>query len=906
MRRDLGAEDVFAGTNELRLNPELLPSDVEEFRAALLAGRLEDAVARYAGPFLDGFYLSDAPEFERWTEQERSALGHDYARAVETLAQRASARNDPKSAAGWWRKLAATDPLDSRVALELMRALDAANDRAGAIRHAQVFEELLRQELGMAPDPAVSELARELAAGATGAQTRVAGRDAAPPRAEQDVPATRPAQRETGAVPLATRNPQPAPRTRVLAAAILLLSVAAVTLVASRRRPAQANAAQSAWVAVLPFTVRGSASLGYLSEGMVDLLSATLDGAGAYNSVDPHTVIRVARQLGGGDPPLDGGRVAARLRATHYVLGDVIEAGGTLRISAALYGPDAGAAPIARGSVEGSADELFTLVDRLSEELLTPRTGGPRARLVGLAAATTQSLAALKAYLEGEHLFRQLTLPRAAEAYQRAVALDSTFALAWYRLAVVATWTLRTRSASLFAERAATYAHKLGPRERQLLTAFHADLRGKADSAELQYRNLLTGNGDDVEAWLGLGEVLFHQSWNRGRSMLESREPWERVIALDSTNWQARVHLAQVLAKVPDTAALARTLGVVLTGNTDSTRVLWLSSLSTVASGDTAAKERLVSGLRRADPYWITVSVLNVGVYLEEIDAAIELARLLTQSHHPPGTRGFGHTVLAHLELARGRWDAAQAELALADAQTEGWSSDFAPYLATASFLETPAGELEILREALGEPPGAELLTGAPRPWNDAHVGARVHIRAYLRGVLSAQRGDANGAHSAAVSVESAQVTEPLASMTRDLARGIRARIAAREGREDDAVAELERLELSAAFESGWASPFLSLAPERYLLAELYLRRNRLDEALAWYRSLGENSFFDLPFLAPSHLRRGEIYERLGDRARALDEYRQMVRLWRDCDPQLRPLRAQAESRIAALAAQRH
>ena len=45
LRRDLGAEQLFLGTSDLRLNPDVITSDVAEFRAALSAGRLEDAVA---------------------------------------------------------------------------------------------------------------------------------------------------------------------------------------------------------------------------------------------------------------------------------------------------------------------------------------------------------------------------------------------------------------------------------------------------------------------------------------------------------------------------------------------------------------------------------------------------------------------------------------------------------------------------------------------------------------------------------------------------------------------------------------------------------------------------------------------------------------------------------------------
>jgi Tol biopolymer transport system component len=62
----------------------------------------------------------------------------------------------------WWRKTAAQDPLNGRVALRLMQALVAADDRNGALRHARVYEALVQQELDLPPDREVVAYAEEL------------------------------------------------------------------------------------------------------------------------------------------------------------------------------------------------------------------------------------------------------------------------------------------------------------------------------------------------------------------------------------------------------------------------------------------------------------------------------------------------------------------------------------------------------------------------------------------------------------------------------------------------------------------------------------------------------------------------------------------------------------------------
>jgi DNA-binding SARP family transcriptional activator len=162
LRRDLGSDDAIVGMQELRLNAELVWCDATEFDAALARGDAAYAAALYHGPFLDGFRLPSAPEFERWADEERVALRHRLHAAVEGLARDEDHRGAHGEAATWWRRRAADDPLNARVAVALMRALSAAGDRVGALRHAGVFEALMAEELELPPDREVIELAERL------------------------------------------------------------------------------------------------------------------------------------------------------------------------------------------------------------------------------------------------------------------------------------------------------------------------------------------------------------------------------------------------------------------------------------------------------------------------------------------------------------------------------------------------------------------------------------------------------------------------------------------------------------------------------------------------------------------------------------------------------------------------
>ncbi len=170
LRQELGADETIVGVKDLRLNPELITSDVAEFTAAVRASRPEDAASLYAGPFLDGFHLTGNDEFDRWVDAERLVLLQEYLEALEKLAVAAEARADHATATGWWRRLSAKDPLSARYAIGVMRSLMATGDKHGALEHARVHETLLEEQLDLPADRDVVALAarirRELRAGA--------------------------------------------------------------------------------------------------------------------------------------------------------------------------------------------------------------------------------------------------------------------------------------------------------------------------------------------------------------------------------------------------------------------------------------------------------------------------------------------------------------------------------------------------------------------------------------------------------------------------------------------------------------------------------------------------------------------------------------------------------------------
>jgi adenylate cyclase len=162
LRHDLRVESLLRASNDLRLNPRVIGSDLQDFTDALERGELRRAVALYEGPFLDGFYLSGAAEFERWVEAERAEYHRKYRVALEALALADGRHGDANGSAEWWRRLTDADPLNARTAVAYMEALSVAAGHAGALQFVRDYGKRLREEFDSDPDPAVTAAAERL------------------------------------------------------------------------------------------------------------------------------------------------------------------------------------------------------------------------------------------------------------------------------------------------------------------------------------------------------------------------------------------------------------------------------------------------------------------------------------------------------------------------------------------------------------------------------------------------------------------------------------------------------------------------------------------------------------------------------------------------------------------------
>ena len=661
-------------------------------------------------------------------------------------------------------------------------------------------------------------------------------------------------------------------------------------------------AASEQVVAVFPFSVRGSEELQYLGEGMVNLLSTKLDGAGDLRAVDPRALLsQVQRE---GDTILDpqgGAGVARHFGAGLFVMGDVVEAGGQLQLQASLYDAAQDAQVLGSASVQGQAERLFELVDEMAAQLLANVSGGLSTRVQRIAVTTTSSLPALKAYLEGESSLRAGDFDAALAAFETAIVHDPEFALAHYRLSIAADWAFDSTRSIEAAEEALRLAGRLAQRDRQLLEAWLALRAGRPYEAARLYRSIVGTYRDDFEAWFQLGEVLFHYNPIIGRPFVEAREPFEKVLAIEPDLGGAIVHLARIAAHEGRSEDLDALVERMLAQTPSADRALPILALKAFTTGTPEEREAVLGRLEGASDPELGLAIWEVGSYSKNIRGALSIADILATRPGSPGVQAVGRNLRVYLLVAQGKWAAARDELAAIRRLDPPVALESAAYLSLVPFLPKDRTQQERLKAGLEDFDPDVPASGNPTKWFNVHDGLHHILKTYLYGMLSAQLGDEAAAERSAAQLAAIEAPRNAGTMATDFALSIRAEMLRRAGAVEEALAELERIRLENWNAMMIASPFLSETYERFMRAELLLEVGRLEEALSWYENLFGSSVYEVAFRPIADLRRGQILERLGRAEEAAERYRHFIEAWRDCDPELRPAVVEAEGRLAAL-----
>jgi TolB-like protein/DNA-binding SARP family transcriptional activator/Flp pilus assembly protein TadD len=429
-------ENVFSSVNPVRLNPLVVQSDLTEFESALEEKDLERAVDVYRGPFLDGFYLSESPEFEQWMDAERSRLERSYAGALERLAQTASTSGDHAAAVRWWRKLTETDAVSSRNATGLIRALMNAGDHAAALQYAERYEIVVAQELGTSVGPAIASLVAEVRAAAK-SEPMAAGKAIHASAPQKAAPPPVPVASELPKSPLevvSQSHPAPRPGTFYLIAAIVIVAVigtAAWLRTIAATASTSAPAGQS--IAVLPLVnLSGKPEDAAVVDGLSEELMSVLA------KIPNLRVIARTSAFAFRNSEVSVTQIADSLHVSNVLEGSAQKSGSKLRVQVRLVDGRDGSTRWSE-TYDRELEDIFAVQSDIAGAVareLNLRLGDNN--LARIARPSTPNIAAYELYLRGNDptlMRNDSTVYLALQHFSDAVALDSPYAAAHAGLA---------------------------------------------------------------------------------------------------------------------------------------------------------------------------------------------------------------------------------------------------------------------------------------------------------------------------------------------------------------------------------------------------------------------------------------------------------------------------------------
>ncbi len=541
--------------------------------------------------------------------------------------------------------------------------------------------------------------------------------------------------RESSGTVAATRESR---RWKRLAIALpLLVALVAATIYGVRgREPLSSVVSGAETIAVVPFSVSGPGAEG-LGEGMVDLLTVNLNGVGSIRTVDARVVLREWRrrvkehEAGTLEEAI---AVARASRAASVLMGSIISTGGSTRMTADLY--DLTGRQLAHAQVTGAGDAVLRLTDSLAVQLVREiwqsRQPIPSASS-GL--ITSTSMPAIKAYLRGEAFHRRGNWDSAQVAFETAVEADSTFAVAWYRLANTLGWKGQYQSIPMrmAAEQAERHSIGFPARLRSLMVAYnlfaHGDVHA-TDSAVVYTREY----PNDLDGWFLLGESQFHTAAYHPLAPEALRSPFDRVLALDSSLTSAAIHPIELAMAEGNTALVQRYLHVLRAGG-DSAGVIRTETALAFLGGQDSLAALL------AQPVPLLPSLL-VRAYTGRVsrsrmtgDSLAAFAEALGASNYPEVLQPQFRVLGAGLLLGVGRQAAARAHLgALAPP-----GSDLASY---PEIFPVMAGIAQPTQLAAVDTMLGRLLAQHAGSTDQA-IQMSLAIQTYLRALIALDRGDA-------------------------------------------------------------------------------------------------------------------------------------------------------------------
>ncbi|MCK4461413.1 MAG: tetratricopeptide repeat protein, partial [candidate division Zixibacteria bacterium] len=291
----------------------------------------------------------------------------------------------------------------------------------------------------------------------------------------------------------------------------LILVIAVVALVFKpwqfEVRPTQEAVAHGNRLAIMYFdNLADPADSQKLSEIATNLLITDLSESRYVQVVSSQRLYDILKMLGReGEKKIDPGvasQIAERANAKWMLHGSILRTDPLIVITAQLIDVSSGTS-VATQRIDGEpGEDIFTLVDRLTVEIKNDLSLPAEALTEPdrpVADVTTHSPEAYRYYLEGVELGFKHYFADAERALRKAIELDSTFAMAYYRLSGLGDERLEN------AARALRFSENASQKEKLTIEGYHAFVNSDPVTAIEKSKEIIKRYPDDKEVHHNLG-----------------------------------------------------------------------------------------------------------------------------------------------------------------------------------------------------------------------------------------------------------------------------------------------------------------------------------------------------------------------------------------------------------------
>jgi tetratricopeptide (TPR) repeat protein/predicted Ser/Thr protein kinase len=520
---------------------------------------------------------------------------------------------------------------------------------------------------------------------------------------------------------------------------------------------------------------------------------------------------------------------------------------------------------------EGEGQESIPgMLDRLSDATrigLRERIAEVRAEQAAIASVTTSNLEAYQHYFKGEELIDRLKFAEAKEEFQKAIALDSMFALAHYRLAYAAGWNQEVLTGQ-YIHRALELIDHLPERERYLVRAEQATVDSGWAASLRVLREMEKEYPNDKEMLYNIGDMSYHVG-----DYAAAEAYLSRVLEIDPGFERALQHLTWTYRETGQgekMLAIAKRY-VNASGSTEAYGLL------ASAYGTTGRQEEGLNAMRAAqelfpDKASPTVELSHLLMQLgRDREAEQELRHALDRLESLPAVRSL-RSALTGIFLYRGQYREAikQVRIIRRLAKEQNDSTNLASSYAYEGFLMTEGWGWSDSAWSVA----SRVLMFPARTWKDFNVPV---ILSWI------QLAHENWAY--ADSVEKAS-PPPVGVFIGVVA-------ACRRGDSQTATAAVDSL-------TGMGIPPDVSQILRVLLAHCHLRAGEYDPVLEAARVAQKLNAPRSDTYVRTYYLLGKAHEGLGQKAEARKNYEEFLRLWKAADADLPDL-VEAQRRLAAL-----